>query len=656
MARQARRTPAVSTSSAAEPQSVSAGPRLAAWQQALILVALVVLVFSPALRAGFIWDDDGFLTPRALRHASGLATVWTQPDATQGYYPLLHSLFWLEWRVFGDTPLPYHVVQLALHACAALLVWRLAARLAIPGAWFLGLLFALHPVQVETAAWVAEQKNTLSTCLYLSAWLAWLDFDAPRGFDASRASARPRYSRFVLSAGLALAAACSKSVTLTLAPAILLVTWWREGGRSWLARAPWLAAHFVPALALGLVTAWREVHVGGARGAEYELDLAQRCVIAGKDLWFYLGQLAWPVNTCFVYPRWDPAAFGARDWIAPIAFVALLAGAWILRARLGRGAFVALAFFAGTLAPALGFFDVIPFAYSFVADHFQYLACAGVLALGAAGVARLAQARRAVGIGTGAVVLAACGALSFVRAREFHDSPTLWEATVERNPKAWMAWENWMDGLNRAGRFDEALAIGERAQRELGERRGVLVQVGIALQQSGRPEEALAVFERAAALDPRSAVAQFNRGSALHALGRNEEALVALRRALELDERLALAHMLAGNALLALKRADEAVESYQRAAALAPEEPRVWFNFGTARLQRGEREMAVECYERALAIDPSTHDARFNLGIALALLGRKEAARAELERVARDAEGTSLQAQAREALRRLDAQ
>lgn len=623
------------------------GTRLSAGQQALILVALVVLVFSPALSAGFIWDDDGFLTPRALRHASGLASIWTDPAATQGYYPLLHSLFWLEWRVFGDTPLPYHVVQLALHASAALLVWRLATRLSIPGAWFLGLLFALHPVQVETAAWVAEQKNTLSTCFYLLAWLAWLDFDASRG------SARPRYGRFVISALFALAAACSKSVTLTLAPAILLVTWWREGGRSWLARAPWLAAHFVPALALGLVTAWREVHVGGARGAEYELDFAERCVIAGKDLWFYLGKLAWPLNTCFVYPRWDPAAFGALDWIAPLTFVALLATAWFARARLGRGTFAALAFFAGTLAPALGFFDVIPFAYSFVADHFQYLACAGVLALAAAGLARLTRARRVAGVAIGALALAGCGLLSFWHARDFHDAPTLWQATVERNPRAWMAWENWLNDLNHAGRFDEVLAVGERAQRELGERRGIDVQVGIALQQSGRPEDALSVFERAIALDPRSAVAQFNRGSALHALGRNEDALVALARALELDERFALAHMLAGNALLALKRADEAIASYERAAALAPDEPRVWFNFGTARLQRGERELALECYRRALEIDPATLDARFNLGIALALLGRKDEARAELERVVRDASGTPFEAQAREALRRL---
>lgn len=617
--------------------------------RALLLVALVAVVFSPVFRAGFVWDDDGFVTPRALRHAGGLVSIWTDPDATQGYYPLLHTLFWIEARLFGDAPLGYHVVQLALHAGAALLVWRLASRLALPGAYALALLFAIHPVQTETAAWVAEQKNTLSACFYLAAWLAWLDW------DEARARRERRAGRYALSIAFALAAACSKSVTLTLAPAILLATWWREGGRAWIARVPWLLPHLLPAIALGLVTAWREVHVGGAQGAAYELDLAQRVVIAGKDLWFYLGKLAWPAGTCFVYPRWEPSEFGAPDWIAPLGFIALLLGAWLARERIGRGVFAALAFFAGTLVPALGFFDVIPFAYSFVADHFQYLALLGPLALAAATWERWRARAASFALVFGALALTACALLAHLHARDFRDAPTLWRATLERNPSAWIAWENLLDLTNRDGRHEEALALAQEARTHVGARRGVELQAGIALQQRGELDAAVRAFDAALALDPSWAIAHANRGTALEALGRREEALAAFERAIELDPGLVLAHMFAGNALLALGRSAEALARYERALELDARSPRAWFNLGVARFSRGERPLALAAYERALELEPTLHDARFNRAVTLAVLGRTEEARAELERVARAAAGSPLEAQAREALRRLAA-
>jgi hypothetical protein len=323
-------------------------PRRRAWLLLGLACAVLACAYLPLWSAGWVWDDAGHLTRPELRGLGGLARIWSEPRATQQYYPLLHTLFWIEDALWGARPLDYHLVNLALHALVATGVWRLAQRLSIPGAWAIALVFALHPVQVESVAWVSEQKNTLSGVFYVAAWLCWLRF------DAGLARKQRLWGAWTLSLVLALAAVLSKSVTLTLAPAILIATWWREGGWGWLRRVPWLLPHALLALALGLFTAWLEVHVGGARGAGYEpLDLAQRCIVAGKDLWFYLGRLAWPAGTCFVYPRWQSGPIAAWEWDpaaglrraargelprARAAGPRRLRGAALLRAHAGAGA------------------------------------------------------------------------------------------------------------------------------------------------------------------------------------------------------------------------------------------------------------------------------------------------------------------------------
>lgn len=616
---------------------------------ALLLVCAVAAAYAPVRSAGWVWDDAGHLTAPALRGFGGLARIWTEPRATQQYYPLLHTLFWLEDQLFGRAPLGYHVANVALHALAALAVWRLALRLAFPGAFALALVFALHPVQVESVAWISEQKNTLSACFYLAAWRVWLDCDAARARGARWTGL------WILSFVLALAAALSKTVTLTLVPAILLVTWWREGGSAWLRRVPLLAPHFAAALALGLATAWLEVHVGGASGA---LTFAQRVVVAGKDLAFYLAQLALPLEQCFVYPRWDVTELAVWQWVFPLGFVALLAVLFAQRARLGRGPFTALAFFAGTLAPALGFFDTIPFQFSFVADHFVYLACLGPFALACAAAA--AWAERAPGRATlyrasvGGLALA-LGALSFRHAHAFADEETLWRDTLAKNPDAWLASENLAQLLNVSGRSADALAVARAARERDPARAGFLLHEGIALQQLDRPAEAAETFAELERREPRSFKAPLNAGSAALALGKADEALAALDRALALEPASAAGHMLRGNALLALGRADEAFTAYERAVELDPGDPNLWFNFGVARGQQKHDALALEAYTRALALDPAHHGARLNRAVVYWRTGRVAEARAEFERLAREAAGTEIGARAAYALGQLDA-
>ena len=188
----------------------------------------------PALQAGFIWDDDGHVTRTDLRDLSGLYRIWFEFGATQQYYPVLHSAFWLEHLVWGDSPLGYHLLNVLLHASAACLFGVLLRRLAVPGAALAALLFALHPVCVESVAWISEQKNTLSLVFYLCAALAYLRF-----------TERRRGTVYLLATGLFVLALLTKTVTASLPAALLVVFWWQRGRLEWrrdvVPLLPWFA-------------------------------------------------------------------------------------------------------------------------------------------------------------------------------------------------------------------------------------------------------------------------------------------------------------------------------------------------------------------------------------------------------------------------------
>ena len=648
MTKTAKRPEEPRTTADDEPEEPPRARRNAFLLGAALLLALLA-AYAPVFGAGFVWDDDGHVTPPALRGFDGLVRIWTEPAAAQQYYPLTHTLFWLEYGLFGDAPLGYHVVNLLLHAGAALLVVRLLKRLAVPGAWIAGFAWALHPIQVESVAWISEQKNTLSACLYLAAWLAWLRFDDGLARRERRYGA---WSAFVL---LALAATLAKTVACTIVPAILLVTWAREGGRSWLARAPWVVLPFVAAAAFAALTPMLEHTVGGAGTAANPSDLhglLPRLVVAGKDLWFYLAGLATFWDRVFVPSRWSVEE--RVPWELLLFAVLVLLPLALRNPSARRASVAGLLFFAGTLVPALGLVDAIPFRFSFVADHFQYLAGLGPIVLASAGAALLARrvapgARAALGA-VGLVLLGSCAFVTARHARDFRDPETLWRATIAKNPGAWMAWENLVDHLNREQRFPEAIDAGIEGRRHHPDRPGLAHNLGVALQNVGRADAALACFEEALRHAPDSARVEFDRGSALIALGRLDEALAALQRALELEPRFAGAHMLRGNALLALGRADEALAEHTRATELDPACSPCWFNLGVTRMGRKDWAGAVAAYEQALALQPGEIGARLNLGVALAKTGALDRAAAEFERVVRDGAGTELAERAKQGL------
>ncbi len=376
--------------------------RVRFWWTAVLIVGLTLVAYWPALQGKPLWDDDAHLTKPELQSISGLGRIWTDPHATQQYYPLLHSAFWFEHAAFGDATLGYHLANVLLHATDAILLVLILTRLGIPGAPLAGLLFAVHPVCVESVAWISEQKNTLSLAFYLLSALAYLKFDALRG--------RRQASRYyALALVLFVFALLAKTVTATLPAALLVVFWWQRGRLGWkrdvLPLVPWFAL----AAVCGAVTAVVERKLIGAEGAQFDLTLVERCLLAGRVVWFYLGKLVWPADLAFIYRRWNVGA-DAGAWTLALAAAALLTAAlWLVRGR-SRGPLAAWLFFVGSLFPALGFFNVYPFVFSFVADHFQYLACIGILTGASAGAATaLARAPRrfqAAGWGLGAAVVA----------------------------------------------------------------------------------------------------------------------------------------------------------------------------------------------------------------------------------------------------------
>lgn len=583
------------------------------WLFLAALFGAVFLAYQPAWNGGLLWDDAAHLTRADLRSWRGLWRIWVEPGATQQYYPLLHSAFWLQHRLWGDWPAGYHLVSLGLHFAAAALAALALRRLSIPGAYLAAAIFALHPAHVESVAWITEQKNTLSAVFYLGAALAWLRFEERR-----------EKRTYVLALVLFALALCSKTVTATLPAALLLLHWWKRGKPSWRRDVVPLLPFFVLGAAAGLFTVWVERNLVGARGAAFDLTIVERGLLAGRAAWFYLGKLAWPADLVFVYPRWNVSQGVWWQYLYPAAALAALAGLWILRKRM-PGALAGALFFLVTLFPALGFFDLYPFLFSFVADHFQYLASLGILALAAAGAARLLDgaqpAARRAGQGLCLAGVAVLAVLTFRQSRLYADRETLYRATLRGNPACWMAWNNLAGALISRGKAEEAMGLAQRALALRPDYPDAHNNLALALAGLGRSEEAIPHYRRALEIDPGYAEAQNNLGFALAARGEIDEAIAHYRAALRTDPGRAGIHYNLAMALIARGDTRAAATHLRRALELQPGSLEAHNNLGILLARSGRLEEAIEQFRQALAIQPDSADVRRNLDLALGFRG-----------------------------------
>ncbi|MBV8903597.1 MAG: hypothetical protein JOZ22_08180, partial [Acidobacteriia bacterium] len=388
------------------------------------LFGLTLLAYWPALRGQFLWDDDQHVTRVDLQSLDGLWRIWSHLNTTQQYYPLLHSMFWLEHKLWGESVLGYHLTNVFLHSLSALLVILIVECLGLPGALFAGLVFALHPVCVESVAWITEQKNTLSGVFYLASTLLYLQFDRTRR--------QPKYFLALLFFILAL---LSKSSVAAL-PAILLVLLWMVHGRlDWRRDVRPLLPWFVAGVTFGLVTYHVETAYLGARAAIYPLSIPERLLLAPRVLWFYASKVLLPVGLVFSYPRWQVDL--RTPWQYLFAAGVLVATAiLILVARRNRGPLAAFLIFAGALFPVLGLLNVFYFRYSYVADHFQYLACLAMIVPAAVVLSRwfarqeMTRWRRVAA----ALALAVLGAMTRAQTTVYANNETLYRSILARNP------------------------------------------------------------------------------------------------------------------------------------------------------------------------------------------------------------------------------
>jgi tetratricopeptide (TPR) repeat protein len=599
----------------------------------LLVVAAALLAYLPALSGEFIWNDSDYVTAPALRSLRGLAAIWTHVGATQQYYPLLHSAFWVQHRLWGDHPFGYHALTLLLHAAAAVLFALVLRRLGGEALaksrfrgfeWVAALLFALHPVHVESVAWISEQKNTLSLVFYLGAALAYLRFDGERGAAAYAAA----LALFVLSL-------LCKTVTASLPAALLVALWWKRGRLGWrrdlLPLVPWL----VLGAAAGRVSSWVEQAFGGARGPEFDLPFASRVLVAGRAVWFYLGNLAWPHALDFVYPRWTIDPSSAGQWLFPLGVALVVVALWALRQRT-RAPLAAFLFFVGSLFPVLGFVNLYGARYSWVWDHWQYLPDLGLLALAAAGLTagwRLAAERLPV-LGAGGArwgALAALslllGALSWSHCGMFHDDDTLYRENLALNPGSWLALNNLGIKLELTpGRLGDAVAKYEEALRlNPGFAEGHN-NLGNALAKTpGRSGEAVAQYEEAIRLKPDFVDAHYDLGNVLNTLGRKDEAMAQFEAALRINPGYVEAHYNLGNTLDSLGRSQEAVAQFEAALTLRPDNAAAHNNLGLALAKiPGRMGDAVAEYEAALRLNPDLAETHANLGLALSTIPARQ--------------------------------
>lgn len=580
----------------------------------LLLVAATFLAYQPVWHAGFVWDDDLYVTGNAaLRDVVGLWRIWFEVGAVPQYYPLAYTVFWVEHHLWGIDPLGYHLVNVALHALAAVLLGRLLTRLHVRGAWLAAFLFALHPVCVESVAWITELKNALSAVFYFGSALAYAHFTELHDAGDTKSGAWGWYAAALI---LFAAALLSKTVACSLPAALLLVRWWQKGRLRAADIVPVLP-FFCVGLGLGLETAWIEKHVIRAQGTHWSLTLAERCVLAGRVLWFYAGKLLLPVNLTFIYPRWHISAGVWWQWLFPITALAVPVVLWLTRRRIGRGPLTAVLLFAGTLAPALGFFDVYFMRYSYVADHFQYLASVGLITLAAAGIrtlfAWLAPRRDWLEALCCGVLLAFLGVLTWRQAGMYTNLETLWRATLARNPDCPMALDSLGYVLQQRGQVDEAIAHYKKAIALQPEDEYGHNLLGSALLDKGQIDDALPYLQRAVELQPDHAQLLFNFGAALMQKGRLDEAIRQFQRAVEEKPDYTEARNSLGLAFFQKQQWGEALTQFEMAVKSQPLDAQARTNLATALYQSGRLGEAIVQFQKALEIRPDHATAYYNL-------------------------------------------
>ncbi len=505
------------------------------WICGLLLFVLALAAYLPATRCGFIWDDDDHLTANpVIVGPLGLKEIWTTTHAR--ICPLVQTTWWLEYQLWGLNPMPYHLVNILMHAAAALALWRVLLQMRVPGAWLGAAIWMLHPVQVESAAWITEMKNTQCALFFL---LSILFYCKSRSVQSTR-----YYILMLLFGAMAIA---SKSSAMVLPLVLVLCGWWMDRRWHWRRTLIQVGPLLLLSALSGLMSVWSRNVEGSGEEQKWALDWLLRVPVAGKALWFYLGKLLWPHPLIMIYPRWDTTAGSVFVWMPAIAAASLSVLLWQNRnGKLGRTLFMTWTYFVIALLPVLGLLTHGFLKFSFVADHFQYLASMGPLALAGAGIsigmdALIKQSRWLKPVLCSALLLV-LGMLTWAQCHIYENEGTLWTAVLKDNPECWV-------GHNNLGvykmivdkHFDEARSHYLKAIEIKPDCDRAYVNLGVLLHGMGQSNEAIAQLQKALDINPRLAEAHLNLGLWFEEAGRNDEAILQFQKSIEVRPGYALA-------------------------------------------------------------------------------------------------------------------
>jgi Flp pilus assembly protein TadD len=576
---------------------------------ALAMILAAGWIYGPALHGGWIWDDKTEIPKIAALAGPGLfGKIWVAPD-TGDYYPVKVTVEWLQWRLWGNDTFGYHLTNLVLHCGSALLLWWLLRKLGLRCARFAGLLFIVHPLAVESVAWIDELKNTLSLPFLLLAMIAYLEWEE-----------KGRKLEYGLSLLCFLLAMLSKSSVVMFPVVLLLYAWWKRGA---LRRADLRATapFFAISLLLGLVAIHFQQQYGLAGDGVIALGgWPTRIARAGLIAVFYLAKGVWPFGLMPIYPRWPVEAAALVSWLPWLVLAAAAAGCWAQRKTWGRHVLFGLGCFFLNLAPVLGFIPISHFRFTWTMDHLAYLPLVGLVSLAAGGLgalearwARSAPTLRWLAMGAAAAVCALLAGASRGYAARFRSAEDLWTYAVERNPSAWVAHQNLGEALFERGAVPAAIAEYQEAERLAPDSVYAHLNLGIAWAVMGRWPAALAEDREALRLKPGWAGTNKILADTLCRAGRPAEAIPYYERALRITPAFPAAENGLGSALFRTNHVAEAQAHFATALLLNPNYAEAHNNLGVILAGTGHRAEAEANFEAALRINPNYPDARANL-------------------------------------------
>lgn len=549
----------------------------------VFIAVAVFIAYSPALRGTYVWDDEQWTTLLApvLKDFGGLWQMWKDPTVLQQYFPVTGTTFWLDHHLWNDSTTAAHIENVWFHIVSALLFWRLLQKLKVPGAYLATTIFALHPIMVESVAWIAERKNVLSMALFLGAMLA---YGRSVRFWEEVKEAPPRWGSYTLALILFALALLAKISVFAMPALLLLIVWWKTGRLRWRDVLPTLP-FFVLTIGFGLFISYWEKHHVGAQGEDFSMTFTERMLVAGRAFWFYVGKLIWPVGFCPVFPRWQLDVHSVAQWLWPATALVALASVVALRNRIGRGPVVAVIFYVGALFPLLGFLSAYGMIYSFVSYRWVYVPSLGLITLACAVLSSIKIRGGQAWISTSEIVILGLllGRFTWNDAHLYRNSEAHWQATLAGNPDCWVAYYDFAND-----RFNEE-----------------------------RIDESIVLYKRAVELRPQYAQAHNNFANALMKVGKLEEAMEHFNKTLEIEPGLATTHYNLANCFFLLNRLDEAAEHFRKAIALRPALADAHNNLALILFRQGRLNEALPEYRKVIEIKPDNADAHCNLAETL---------------------------------------